>query len=167
MSTTTQAGSRAIPAPGKYLTFYLGEVAYGLEILRVKELIGVQKITALPQAPAYVKGVINLRDTVIPIVELRGRFGMESVETDEQTCIVVVQVEARTVGLLVDRVSEVLDMAGGELEGPPSLCDDADGRFIRGISKAGGRVTLLLDIDRVVGAAADVATEPEPEALAV
>ncbi|MFO7608323.1 MAG: chemotaxis protein CheW [Candidatus Krumholzibacteriia bacterium] len=154
MSTTRGTGRPAQAEAGKYLTFFLGHVSYGLQILRVRELIGLQEITELPQAPTYVKGVINLRDTVIPIVDLRGRFGMPEIEATEQTCIVVVQVESRTIGLLVDRVSEVQDIGAQAIEGPPAIDEGNREGFILGISKAGGRVTLLLDVDRIVGGAA-------------
>ncbi len=149
------------------MTFFLGQVCYGLEILRVRELIGMMEITQLPQAPAYVKGVINLRDKVIPIVDLRGRFGMAEIEATEQSCIIVVQVRERTIGVLVDRVSEVQDIGAQELEGPPDLEEGNLEGFILGISKAGGRVTLLLDVDRIVGGAVETALAEEPEALAV
>ncbi|HPF70377.1 MAG TPA: chemotaxis protein CheW [Candidatus Krumholzibacteria bacterium] len=155
MSAANAPGRREKPASGKYLTFFLGKETYGLEILQVKELIGYQDITGLPQAPMYVKGVINLRDTVIPIVDLRCRFGMPEIEPTEQTCIVVVQVNDSTIGLLVDRVSEVQDIGAKHIEGPPTVGRRAVDGFVRGISKAAGRVTLLLDIDCIVDEAAE------------
>jgi purine-binding chemotaxis protein CheW len=155
MSATQGAGGRATPASGKYLTFFLGKETYGLEILQVKELIGYQDITGLPQAPMYVKGVINLRDTVIPIVDLRCRFGMPEIEPTEQTCIVVVQVDDSTIGLLVDRVSEVQDIGAKHIEGPPTVGRRTVDGYVRGISKAAGKVTLLLDIDCIVDEAAE------------
>lgn len=167
MSASQAAGRPMQAGPGKYMTFFLGQVAYGLEILRVRELIGLQEITELPQAPAYVKGVINLRDKVIPIVDLRGRFGMPEIEPTDQSCIIVVQVHERTIGVLVDRVSEVQDIDEGALEGPPDLEEGNLDGFILGISKAGGRVTLLLDTDRIVGGAAEAAYAEEPEFAAL
>jgi purine-binding chemotaxis protein CheW len=140
---------------GKYLTFALANEEYGLEILKVREIIGYMAITAVPQTPPYVKGVINLRGQVIPVVDLRAKFGMETTETTEQTCIIVVEMTqgSRTfsTGIVVDNVEEVLDIAGEAIEEAPQFGSDIDTNFILGMGKIGNTVKILLDIDRVLG----------------
>jgi purine-binding chemotaxis protein CheW len=139
---------------GKYLTFQLGKEVYGIEILKVQEIIGMMPVTRVPRTPDFVRGVINLRGKVIPVVELRRKFGMEGREDTERTCIVVVQVSwaAGTVimGLLVDEVSEVLNVAGEQIEAPPSFGASVDTDFILGMGKVGAKVVMLLDVDRVL-----------------
>ncbi len=135
---------------GKYLTFVLAEEEYGLEILKVREIIGVMDITSVPRTPAYVKGVINLRGKVIPVVDLRLKFEMPSAEQTAETCIIVVYVGEMEMGILVDKVSEVLDISGEDIEEAPSFGVNVDTEFILGIGKAGGKVTILLDIARVL-----------------
>jgi purine-binding chemotaxis protein CheW len=139
---------------GKYLTFRLGEEEYGLEILKVREIIGLMDITHIPRTPNFVKGVINLRGKVIPVIETRIKFGMEKIETTAETCIIVVEAhratEALEMGILVDAVSEVLDIQGSEIEDTPEFGSQLDTQFILGMAKAKGRVIILLDIDRVL-----------------
>ncbi len=135
---------------GKYLTFGLAEETYGLEILKVREIIGIMDITAVPRTPAFVKGVINLRGKVIPVVDLRLKFGMCEAEHTEQTCIIVVDVGGVEMGILVDKVSEVLNIAGGDIEDTPSFGVNVDTDFILGMGKANGRVTILLNIGKVL-----------------
>lgn len=137
---------------GKYLTFYLDAEEYGLEILKVQEIIGMLPITRVPRTPPFVKGVINLRGKVISIVDLRSKFGMEPVSAEE-SCVIVVQVQGVQLGILVDRVSEVKAIGGEEIADPPSFGSEVDTEFLLGIAKGAGRVTLLLDIDRVLTAA--------------
>ncbi len=141
---------------GKYLTFNLGEEGYGLEILKVQEIIGMQTITKIPRTPECVKGVINLRGKVIPVIDLRLKFSMEEQEITRESCIIVVQVQrehaALIIGILVDEVSEVLDIAGGQIEAAPSLGTQVDTRFILGMAKTESAVKILLDIDRVLSA---------------
>lgn len=134
---------------GKYLTFYLDAEEYGLEILKVQEIIGVLPVTRVPRTPPFVKGVINLRGKVISIVDLRAKFGMEPVPAGE-SCIIVVQVQGVQLGILVDRVSEVKAIGEQEIADPPSFGSEVDTEFLLGIAKGAGRVTLLLDIDRVL-----------------
>jgi purine-binding chemotaxis protein CheW len=134
---------------GKYLTFYLAGEEYGLEILRVQEIIGLLPVTRVPRTPSYVRGVINLRGKVIPTIDLRVKFGLAAEEARE-TCIVVVQMASTQVGIIVDRVSEVLDIAAADVEEPPSFGADVETDFLLGIAKTQGRVRLLLDIDRVL-----------------
>jgi purine-binding chemotaxis protein CheW len=139
---------------GKYLTFALGREEYGLEILKVREIIGYIDVTAVPQTPHYVKGVVNLRGQVIPVIDLRAKFGMETAEITGQTCIIVVEIAqgGRTfsTGITVDRVQEVLDVGGDDIEGPPEFGTSMDTRFILGIAKIGNSVKILLDIDKVL-----------------
>ncbi|MCE5280550.1 MAG: chemotaxis protein CheW [Deltaproteobacteria bacterium] len=138
---------------GKYLTFSLAGEEYGIGILKVKEIIGLMAITTVPQTPSYVKGVINLRGKVIPVVDLRLKFGMEPMEYTDRTCIVVVEIRGaeRTVlmGIVVDSVSEVLNIKGSEIEDTPNFGSKLNTAFILGMAKANGSVKILLDIDRV------------------
>lgn len=148
---TASAGGLA----GKYLTFSLGKEDYGVGILSVREIIGVMEITAVPHTPSYIKGVINLRGRVIPVLDLRLKFGMGSQEYDERTCIIVVEVQGRAatvqVGMVVDSVSEVLNVAAAEIEPPPSLGAAMETENILGMAKIKGEVKILLDVNKVVG----------------
>ena len=139
---------------GKYLTFALANEEFGLEILKVREIIGYMEITAVPRTPAYVKGVINLRGQVSPVVDLRAKFGMQTTETTEHTCIIVVEItqEGRTfnTGIVVDRVQEVLDIGGQDIEEAPHFGAAVETDFILGMGKIGSSVKILLDIDRVL-----------------
>ncbi len=141
---------------GKYLTFALGPEEYGLEILKVREIIGYMEITAVPQTPEYVRGVINLRGQVIPVVDLRSKFGMETAETTEQTCIIVVEISQAghkfSTGIVVDHVQEVLDIAGEHIEDAPQFGSNVATDFILGMGKIGDSVKILLDIDKVLSA---------------
>lgn len=146
----TQTVSSTSTKAGKYLTFTLDREEYGLEILKVREIIGVMAITAVPRTPDYVKGVINLRGKVIPVIDLRLKFGMPEAEHTEQTCIIVVQVGTMEMGIIVDEVSEVLDIAGEHIEPAPAFGVNVDTEFILGMGKTEQRVTILLDIDKVL-----------------
>jgi purine-binding chemotaxis protein CheW len=151
----TGIGGRATGRAGKYLTFKLSGEEYGLEILRVTTIIGLMEITAVPQTPDYVRGVINLRGKVISVVDMRAKFGMETTEDTNETCIIVVEVkkgaESVHMGILVDSVSEVLNIAGDDIEDAPSFGGaQVDTEFILGIAKAGNSVKILLDIDKVL-----------------
>jgi len=140
---------------GKYLTFSLAGEEYGIGILKVKEIIGMMEITRVPQTPSYVKGVINLRGKVIPVIDLRKKFGLEAGEYTERTCVVVVEVSREggqiLIGSVVDSVSEVLNIREGEIEETPDFGVRLDTQFILGMAKAGDGIKLLLDIDRVLG----------------
>ena len=140
---------------GKYLTFALGPEEYGLEILKVREIIGYMEITAVPQTPHEVKGVINLRGQVIPVVDLRTKFGMETAEITDESCIIVVEISQGSrnfsTGIVVDHVQEVLDIAGQDIEEAPQFGSSVDTNFILGMGKIGDTVKILLDIDRVLG----------------
>ncbi len=139
---------------GKYLTFSLGAEEYGLEILKVREIIGYIDVTAVPQTPHHVKGVINLRGQVIPVIDLRAKFGMETAEVTEQSCIIVVEIvqggQQCSVGIVVDRVQEVLDIAGDSIEETPQFGGSVRTDFILGMGKVGDAVKILLDIDKVL-----------------
>jgi len=141
---------------GKYLTFTLAEEEYGIGILKIKEIIGMMAITTVPQTPKFVKGVINLRGKVIPVIDLRLRFGMESMDYTERTCIIVVEMDgtANTVqiGIVVDAVSEVLNINGKDIEDTPTFGTKLDTSYILGMAKMEGGVKILLDIDRVLKA---------------
>ena len=154
-ATRTQQLNKAITEKeGKYLTFALANEEYGLEILKVREIIGYMEITAVPQTPAYVKGVVNLRGQVIPVVDLRAKFGMETTDTTEETCIIVVETgqgdRGFSTGIVVDHVEEVLDIAGKDIEEAPQFGSAVNTDFILGMGKIGETVKILLDIERVL-----------------
>ena len=140
---------------GKYLTFALGNEEYGVGILNVREIIGLMEITAVPHTQKHVKGVINLRGRVIPVLDLRLKFGMELQEYSERTCIIVVEIEGSSgsiqVGMLVDSVSEVLNILKDEIEPPPAFGTHLHADYILGMAKVKGDVKILLDAERVVG----------------
>ena len=140
---------------GKYLTFALANEEYGLEILKVREIIGYMEITNVPQTPMFVKGVINLRGQVIPVVDLRLKFGMEEAEITEQSCIIVVEItqgeRAFQTGIVVDHVQEVLDIKEEQIEDAPQFGSTVDTDFVSGMGKIGDDVKILLDIDKVLG----------------
>jgi purine-binding chemotaxis protein CheW len=139
---------------GKYLTFLTGGEGYGLPVLKVREIMKVMDITPVPQVPSYVRGVINLRGKVIPVVDLRLKFGMPACDATDQTCIIVVEAEAADrkamMGLLVDGVSEVLNIQAAEIEQPPAFGDGVRTDYMHGVAKVKGTVKILLDIDRVL-----------------
>lgn len=142
---------------GKYLTFKLASEEYGIEILKVVEIIKLMEMTEVPRTPNYVRGVINLRGKVIPVVELRTKFTMETIEDTQETCIIVVSVELedndRTqMGILVDTVSEVLDVRSDSIEPPPQFGASVRTDFITGMAKSKDMVIMLLDINRVLTA---------------
>ncbi len=146
--------SDIIDKEGKYLTFALGPEEYGLEILKVREIIGYMDITAVPQTPEHIKGVINLRGQVIPVIDLRTKFGMNTAEVTEQTCIIVVEIAQQNrkfnTGIVVDRVQEVLDIAKEQIEPTPQFGTNVDTDFILGMGKIGSSVKILLDINKVL-----------------
>ncbi len=158
MTTTFRNDQEDIAAPlehsgcdedHKYLTFKLANAEYGVKILKVREIIGVMEITAVPKTPFYAKGVINLRGNVIPVVDLRLKFGLIEIEHTEQTCIIVVDV-GKEIGIIVDTVLEVLDIESDQVEPPPSIGGVGETTFIMGMGKVGDDVKILLDIDKVL-----------------
>ncbi len=139
---------------GKYLTFNLAEQEYGLSILKVKEIIGLMPITVIPQTPPYIKGVVNLRGKVIPIIDLRLKFSIVAAEYTERTCIIVVEVAAAgrmiLMGILVDSVSEVLNIKAADIEETPLFGASLNTEYILGMAKAAGAIKILLDIDKIL-----------------
>lgn len=140
---------------GRYLTFQLGQESYGIAVMRVREIIRMTEVTGVPQLPSHVKGVINLRGKIIPILDLRCRFELSRIEDTERTCIVVVQVRSTRgghclTGLVVDAVEEVVQVSAGEVETAPNFGGRLQAECIFGMAKIKGRIKALLDIDRVV-----------------
>ncbi len=142
----------------KYLTFTLGEEEYGLEILKVREIIGLIHTTKVPRMPGFVRGVINLRGKVIPVIDLRLKFAMQAIDDTQETCIIVVDLDHLLMGVVVDRVSEVLDIPEGDIEATPDFGVSVKTDFIMGVGKAKDKVVLILDIGTVL-------TEEEVAAL--
>ncbi|HDY68154.1 MAG: chemotaxis protein CheW [Candidatus Scalindua sediminis] len=135
---------------GKFLTFVLGNEEYGIEILKVREIIGIMEITPVPQTPDYMKGVINLRGKVIPIIDLRLKYSMPEVEHTKETCIIVAEVGTAQVGIIVDSVSEVTDIKGEDIEQAPNFGQEIDTNFIMGLGKTKKKIIILLDIEGVL-----------------
>ena len=161
MAETTETMDQAVKVmankDGKYLTFTLAKEEYGIGILKIKEIIGMIPITSVPQTPEFIKGVINLRGKVIPVMDLRLRFGMDTIEFTERTCIIVVEIEGLSgtviIGIVVDSVSEVLNIKGDGIEDAPTFGAKLNTEYIFGMAKMEGGVKILLDIDRVLSAA--------------
>lgn len=149
-----QAAEDASRKAGKYLTFKLASEEYGLEILKVKEIIGLLGITPIPRTPNHFRGIINLRGKVIPVVELRTKFGMEAIDDTEETCIIVVDImqgdRSISLSILVDSVSEVMEIGSTEIEDTPEFGANINTEFILGMGKFKNRVVILLDIDKVM-----------------
>ncbi len=148
---TSETAVQSDVRSGKYLTFCLDNEEYGLEILKVREIIGLLPITTVPRTPDYIKGVVNLRGKVIPVIDLRLKFAMTEAERTEETCIIVVNLGQVEVGIIVDRVSEVRDIDGKDIDDPPSFGTNVDSSFILGMGKSEERVSILLDITKVLG----------------
>ena len=134
----------------KYLTFSVAQEDYGIEIRHVIEIIGIQKITKVPDLPNYIKGVINLRGKIIPVMEIRARFGLPAREYDERTCVIVVDVEGRTMGVVVDHVNEVVNIPPEDVEPAPAATSQKSGRFVCGIGKIRNDVKILQDLQALV-----------------
>lgn len=149
-----EKASGTLAKAGKYLTFNLGKEVYGIEILKVQEIIGMMTVTRVPKTPAFVRGVVNLRGKVIPVIDLRLKFALEGKEDTDRTCIIVVQVALNgspvIMGLIVDEVSEVLNVLGNQIEASPSFGTKVDTDFILGMGKVGQKVVMLLDVDKVL-----------------
>lgn len=180
--TNTNSGADCLPTPmsnatevisagayaGKYLTVILGNETYGIPVMKVREIIRMQKITPVPQMPPYVRGIINLRGRMFPIVDLRLKFGLKA-EFADRTCIIVVQVRVTTgqnvsMGLIVDSVEEVTNLAAGDIEPPPNFGAEID--YLFGIAKTKGQVKMLLDIDKVIAPEAAKTIVPVADAQA-
>ncbi|MBC8391485.1 MAG: purine-binding chemotaxis protein CheW [Deltaproteobacteria bacterium] len=158
MTESTKTMNQVVKAiadkEGKYLTFTMADEEYGIGILKIKEIIGMMPVTTIPQTPDFVKGVINLRGKVIPVMDLRLRFGMEAIDYTERTCIIVVEIEGITgtvrIGIVVDAVSEVLNIRGEDIEDTPTFGTKLNTDYILGMAKMEGGVKILLDIDKVL-----------------
>jgi len=134
----------------KYLTFTVGSEDYGIDISHVTEIIGIQKITDVPDMPDYIKGVINLRGKVIPVMDVRLRFRMPSRQYDDRTCIIVVDVNGSAIGLVVDTVKEVVDVPPSQIELPPEVVERTAQQYLKGLGKLGEQVKILLDVEKLV-----------------
>lgn len=141
---------------GKYLVFHLGKEEFGIRVLKVREIMGILDITAVPQTPAYVKGVVNLQGKVIPVVDLRLKFGLPEIEYHERTCIIVVHVPGEAgstlMGVVVDGVAEVLNLAESDIEDTPSFGNGVTAPYLLGMANVKGKVKILLDIDQILTA---------------
>jgi purine-binding chemotaxis protein CheW len=153
---TSSASQKHDPRGGKYLTFGLGKEEFAIQVMRVREIMGIQEITAVPQTPAYVKGVLNLRDKVIPVVDLRLKFGLPELEYTQRTCIIVAQIEIAQIenrseklmlGIMVDGVSEVLALPAADIEDTPDFGNGVETPYILGMAKIKSKVKILLDIN--------------------
>lgn len=146
-------------AAGKYLTFQLGKEAYGIGIMKVQEIVGVMPVTRMPKLPHFVRGLVNLRGKVIPVFDLRLKFGLEKKEDTDRTCIIVVRLSLDgnrpdaaevTLGIIVDEVSEVVNVPAEAIEPPPAFGASVDVSFLLGVGKMGAKVVMLLDADRIL-----------------
>jgi purine-binding chemotaxis protein CheW len=135
---------------GKYLAFHLGAEEFGIPVLSVREIMGLQDITAVPHTPAHVRGVINLRGKVIPVIDLRLKFGLPAVEYGQRTSIIVVRVAELMMGIVVDGVSEVLNLSGADIEDTPNFGEGISTPYILGMAKTKGKVRMLLDIEQAL-----------------
>lgn len=149
-----QAVKAVADRAGKFLTFSLADEEYGIGILKVKEIIGMMDVTDVPRTPVFVKGVINLRGSVIPVIDLRLKFGLDEVQATERTCIIVVEISSGDgviqTGIIVDSVSEVLNIRAEDIENAPSFGAAVDTEYILGMAKMDGQVKILLEIDKVL-----------------
>jgi len=153
LSVAEQATATTDARAGKYLTFHLANEEFGIRVLKVREIMGLQEITAVPQTPSHIKGVINLRGKVVPVIDLRLKFGLPIAEYTQRTCIIVTQVQGESssvlMGIVVDGVSEVLNLTGPEIEDTPDFGEEISGRYLLGMAKIKGKLKILLDIDKV------------------
>jgi purine-binding chemotaxis protein CheW len=135
---------------GKYLTFSVGNEDYGIEINHVTEIIGIQEITEVPGMPEYVKGIINLRGKIIPVIEMRSRFKKEAIDYDDRTCIIVIDIKDITMGLIIDGVSEVLNISEENIVPPPDTKTGFHNNYVQGIGKVNNEIKLLLDCNKLL-----------------
>ncbi len=153
MATAHKHGTESDSARLRQLvTFTLGQEEYGVDIMRVQEIIRYQEVTRVPQMPDFIEGVINLRGNVIPVIDLRKRFALGSAEHTGQTRIVVVNVASRVMGVVVDGVSEVMRLAEEQIEPPPPVVAGIGHEYLQGVGKVQGRLLILLDLDRILSA---------------
>jgi purine-binding chemotaxis protein CheW len=156
LATTNQSMAAADPRAGKYLIFHLSGEEFAIPVLEVREIIGMQSITSVPQTPAYVRGVINLRGKVIPVIDLRAKFGLREAEYTARTCIIVVNVPGAegpvVMAIIVDGVAEVVNIGAQEIEDTPAFGEGEAASYLLGVAKVEGKVRILLDIHRVLKA---------------
>ena len=143
-------GSEEDTLKGRYLTFVISSVTYGIEMFFIREIVGLQAITEMPEMPEYIKGIINLRGVIIPVMDMRLRFGKAHKEYDERTCVIVVEISGSSVGLIVDSVSEVLSIPEAEISEVPGTSPGHSGRFIKNIGKSVGGVVLIVDCGKLI-----------------
>jgi purine-binding chemotaxis protein CheW len=136
---------------GQFLTFTLGDEEYGIDILKVQEIKGYSAVTRIPRAPSYVKGMMNLRGTIVPVIDLRSKFGLELKECDQFTVIIVVLVRGRTLGMIVDTVSDVLNIARSDVHATPDFSTSIDTSFISGMGKSANKLIILVNVEKVLG----------------
>ena len=151
-SERTQSGRSGGPVPREYLTFRLGAEEYGIDILKVQEIRGYENPTRIANAPEFIKGVINLRGVIVPIVDLRIRFGLGDAEYNEFTVVIILNVHERVVGMVVDSVSDVLELAASEVREAPDLSAVVDASYIIGLGTVAERMLILVDIERLITA---------------
>src|SRR6476620_8332719 len=154
MPANDNAAAQGDARAGKYLTFQLANEEFGIRVLKVREIMGIMEITAVPQTPAHIKGVINLRGKVVPVIDLRLKFGLAAAEYTQRTCIIVTQVQGESgavlMGIVVDGVSEVLNLTPSEIEDTPDFGEEYSGGYLLGMAKVKGKVKILWDIERVL-----------------
>ncbi|AMS33610.1 chemotaxis protein CheW [Betaproteobacteria bacterium UKL13-2] len=148
----TAAGSQSKPA-GEFLSFKLGHEEYGIDILKVQEIRSYEAPTRIANAPAFVKGVVNLRGVIVPIVDMRLKYGMESAEYNDFTVVIVLNVAKRIVGIVVDSVSDVVALAAEQIKQAPEFNDSIDASYITGIGSVQDRMMILIDIEALIGSA--------------
>jgi purine-binding chemotaxis protein CheW len=148
--TEVQQGIGFAAESNQFLTFTLGAEEYGVDILKVQEIKGYSLITRVPRTPEFVKGVLNLRGTIVPVIDLRVKFGLERREYDQFTVIIVLVVQGRAMGLIVDAVSDVLNLAGSEIAETPEFSNRVDTKFISGMGRAGDKLIILLDVEKLL-----------------
>jgi len=146
----TGADSGVVVEGGKFLTFFLGDEEYAIEILKVQEIIGLMKITPVPRMPDYIRGVLNLRGKIVPVMNLRTRFGLEEIEDTDETCIIVIQHEEYLMGVLVDKVSEVVDISTSDIEEVPSVGAGEQSEYLSGIGKIDDSVKMIIEVHKVL-----------------
>lgn len=136
---------------GRFLTFIIGDVTYGIEMHFIREIVSLQAITEMPEMPAYIKGIINLRGVIIPVMDIRLRFGKEKRVYDDRTCVIVVEICANSLGLIVDSVSEVLSIPAEDISEVPGTASEQANRCVKNIGKKDGSVVLIVDCEKLLG----------------
>lgn len=149
-STTNQMIDNISEMEGKYLTLWTDKQLFGIPIRDVVQIVGIQEIVAIPEFPAYAKGIINLRGSIIPLIDMRLRFGMPEAQYNERTCIIVTSIREKEIGFIVDEVNEVTDIEEQEISPPPTLSTGCANAYLTGVSKHAGKIVLLVDIAKMI-----------------